>query len=402
MDHKKLKAMAAEFAKHIKTEEDLNQFSSLLKKLTIETALNAELTEHLGYQKHSAKDSSNCRNGYSDKTIISNEGEIDIQIPRDRESSFEPLLIKKHQTRITQMDDQILSLYAKGMTNREIVAFFKEMYDADVSASLISKVTDAVIDQVTQWQNRPLDHLYPVVYLDCIVVKVRHNSSIVNKSVYLALGINLEGKKELLGLWVAQTEGAKFWLAVMTELHNRGIQDILIASVDGLTGFPEAINTIFPQTAIQLCIVHMVRNSLKFVVWKDYKAITADLKAIYQASTEEAGLQALEAFCAKWDHKYPKIGTSWKNHWANLCTIYRCPLTIRKAIYTTNAIESLNSVIRHATKKRKIFGSDDSAKKVIYLAVMAASKKWTMPIQNWKLAMNWFMIEFDERVNPFI
>ena len=402
MNEKNLKALATELAKHIKSQEDLNQFASLLKKITIETALNTELTEHLGYQKNTIQVGSNSRNGYTDKNLITNEGTLPIQIPRDREGSFEPMLIKKHQTRLTQMDDQILSLYAKGMTNREIVAFFKEMYDAEVSASLISKVTDAVIEQVTQWQNRPLDSLYPVVYLDCIVVKVRQNASIVNKSVYLALGINLEGQKELLGLWIAQTEGAKFWLAVMTELRNRGVQDILIACVDGLTGFPDAINTVFPHTTIQLCIVHMVRNSLKFVVWKDYKAITSELKEIYQAPTEEAGLQALEAFCQKWDQKYPKIGSSWRAHWPNLCMIFSCPPSIRRAIYTTNAIESLNSVIRHSTKKRKIFASDDSVRKVIYLAVMAASKKWTMPIANWKLAMNWFMIEFDERVTPFI
>ncbi|MDR9529696.1 IS256-like element ISAba26 family transposase, partial [Acinetobacter baumannii] len=299
-------------------------------------------------------------------------------------------------------DDQILSLYAKGMTNREIVAFFKEMYDADVSASLISKVTDAVIEQVTEWQNRALDSLYPVVYLDCIVVKVRQHSNVINKSVYLALGINMDGQKELLGMWIAQTEGAKFWLSVMTELKNRGVQDILVACVDGLKGFPDAIASVYPHTDIQLCIVHVVRNSLRFVSWKDYKAVTSGLKAIYQASTEENALKSLDIFCDQWNHQYPKIGESWRANWENIRTIFSYPAEIRHAIYTTNAIESLNSVIRHSTKKRKIFSSDDSVKKVIYLATSNAAKKWTMPIQNWRLAMNWFTIQFDDRLKDHL
>lgn len=303
---------------------------------------------------------------------------------------------------MTHMDDQILSLYAKGMTNREIVAFFKEMYDADVSASLISKVTDAVIEQVTEWQSRPLESLYPIVYLDCIVVKVRQHSTVINKSVYLALGVNLDGQKELLGLWIAETEGAKFWLSVMTELKNRGVQDILITCVDGLKGFPEAIASVFPHTNIQLCIVHMVRNSLRFVSWKDFKAVTSGLKRVYQSPTEEAALSALDSFAEQWKPKYPKIAESWHQHWPNLRTLFDYPADIRKAIYTTNAIESLNSVIRHTTKKRKIFSSDESVKKVIYLTVMNASQKWTMPIQNWRSAMNWFMIHFDGRINDHL
>ncbi|OSL36416.1 transposase, Mutator family [Escherichia albertii B156] len=272
MDEKKLKALAAELAKGLKTKADLNQFSRMLTKLTVETALNAELTDHLGHEKNAPKTGSNTRNGYSSKTVLCDDGEIELNTPRDRENTFEPQLIKKHQTRITQMDNQILSLYAKGMTTREIVATFKEMYDADVSPTLISKVTDAVKEQVSEWQNRPLDALYPIVYLDCIVVKVRHNGSVINKAVFLALGINTEGQKELLGMWLAENEGAKFWLGVLTELKNRGLQDILIACVDGLKSFPDAINSVYPQTHIQLCIIHMVRNSLKYVSWKDYKA----------------------------------------------------------------------------------------------------------------------------------
>ncbi len=261
-----------------------------------------------------AQKSSNTRNGCSSKTLLCDDGEIELNTPRDRENTFEPQLIKKNQTRITQMDSQILSLYAKGMTTREIVATFKEMYDADVSPTLISKVTDAVKEQVTEWQNRQLDALYPIVYMDCIVVKVRQNGSVISKAVFLALGISTEGQKELLGMWLAENEGAKFWLSVLTELKNRGLQDILIACVDGLKGFPDAINSVYPQTHIQLCIIHMVRNSLKYVSWKDYKAVTSGLKAVYQASTEEAALMALDTFAEAWDCKYPQISKSWRAH----------------------------------------------------------------------------------------
>lgn len=266
----------------------------------------------------------------------------------------------------------------------------------------MSKVTDAVLDTVTEWQARPLDAIYPIVYLDCIVVKIRQNKQVINKAVYLALGVNMEGHKELLGLWFSDNERAKFWLGVLTELQNRGVHDILIACVDGLKGFPEAINATFPQTHVQLCIVHMVRHSVKYVPWKDYKPVTADLKAIYQASTEEEALVAVDAFCERWDDKYPQIGKSWRTHWPNLNTLFRYPNDIRKAIYTTNAIESLNSVIRQAVKKRKLFPTEDAAKKVIYLAVQQASKKWTMPIRNWKLALNRFMIEFEERLQDYV
>ena len=402
MDENKLKALAAELAKGLKTEADLNQFSRMLTKLTVETALNAELTDHLGYEKNAPKKGSNTRNGYSSKTLLCDDGEIELNTPRDRENTFEPQLIKKNQTRITQMDSQILSLYAKGMTTREIVATFKEMYDADVSPTLISKVTDAVKEQVTEWQNRQLDALYPIVYMDCIVVKVRQNGSVINKAVFLAPGINTEGQKELLGMWLAENEGAKFWLSVLTELKNRGLQDILIACVDGLKGFPEAINSVYPQTHIQLCIIHMVRNSLKYVSWKDYKAVTSGLKAVYQAPTEEAALMALDAFAGEWDDKYPQISKSWRAHWENLNTFFGYPPDIRKAIYTTNAIESLNSVIRAAIKKRKVFPTDDSVRKVVYLAIKDASKKWSMPIQNWRLAMSRFIIEFGDRLSDHL
>lgn len=402
MDKKALEAFAREAAKSIKTESDLDDFRKMLTKVTVETALNAELDEHLGYQKHQPRISSNSRNGYSGKSIITDDGEIDIDVPRDREASFEPQLVRKHQTRFQSMDDKILSLYAKGMTTREIVATFKEMYDADVSPTLISKVTDSVLEQVIEWQSRPLDEIYPIVYLDCIMVKVRQDKQVTNKAVYLALGVNMEGKKELLGMWLSETEGAKFWLNVLTELQNRGVKDILIACVDGLKGFPDAINTAFPETQIQLCIVHMVRNSVKYVPWKDYKAVTTDLKKIYQSATEDEALLALEQFSDRWDSKYPQISRSWTAHWDNLNTLFNYPEDIRRAIYTTNAIESLNSVIRKAIKKRKLFPTDESARKVIYLAIQDASKKWTMPIRNWRQALNRFMIMFEDRLTEYM
>ncbi|MCG9759817.1 MULTISPECIES: IS256 family transposase [Pseudoalteromonas] len=402
MNKKELEAFAKQAAKSIKSEADLTDFRKMLTKVTVEAALNAELDEHLGYARHEQSEQQNSRNGYSAKTIRTEDGEVELDTPRDRDASFEQQLVKKNQTRFTSMDDKILYLYSKGMTTREIVSTFKEMYDADVSPTLISRVTDAVIAHVVEWQARPLDAVYPIVYLDCLVVKVRQDKQVINKAIYLALGVNIEGHKELLGMWISENEGAKFWLNVLTELQNRGVKDILIACVDGLKGFPDAINTVYPDTQIQLCIVHMVRNSLKFVPWKDYKAITADLKRIYQSVTEDEALMALEQFEQRWDSKYPNISRSWRNNWQNVSTLFNYPEDIRKAIYTTNAIESLNSVIRKAIKKRKLFPHDDSAKKVVYLAIEQASKKWTMPIRNWKSALNRFMIEFEDRLKDVI
>ncbi|TEW53330.1 IS256 family transposase [Psychromonas sp. RZ22] len=402
MDQKQLEAFAREATKTLKTEKDLNNFSQMLTKITVEAALNAELDDHLGYSKHRKSSTTNSRNGSSTKTIITDDGQFELETPRDREGSFEPQLVKKQQTRFTSMDDKVLSLYAKGMTTREIVATFKELYGADVSASLISRITDSVIEQVIEWQSRPLDNVYPIVYLDYIVLKIRQDKRVINKAVYLALGVNMEGQKELLGMWMSENEGAKFWLNVLTELQNRGVKDILIACIDGLKGFPDAINTVYPEAQIQLCIVHMVRNSIKYVPWKDYKELTADLKGIYRAVTEDEALKALDDFSDKWDEKYPQISRSWRAHWHNLNTLFSYPEDIRKAIYTTNAIESLNSVIRKAIKKRKVFPTDDSAKKVVYLAIMDASKKWTMPIRNWKTALNRFMITFEDRLKDYV
>jgi len=402
MKKEELENFAREAAKGIKTEQDLSEFSQMLTKVVIETALNAELDEHLGYSKYDKQHSANCRNGYSSKTLRTEDGEFELNTPRDRQGDFEPQLVKKRQTRFTSLDDKILGLYAKGLTTREIVATFKEMYGAEVSATLISRVTDAVIERVVEWQSRPLDTVYAIVYLDCIMLKIRQDKQVIKKAVYLALGVNMDGHKELLGLWLSENEGAKFWLNVLTELQNRGVKDILIACVDGLKGFPEAIATVFPDTQIQLCIVHMVRNSIKFVSWKDYKAVTADLKRIYQSVTEEEALLALDQFASRWDEKYPQISRSWRTHWGNICTLFKYPEDIRKAIYTTNAIESLNSVIRKAIKKRKLFPTDDSAKKVIFLAIQEASRNWTMPIKNWKAALNRFMIEFEDRLIEYV
>jgi len=399
MDDKQLEVLAKELAKGVKSQDDLSDLTRRLVKLTVETALNAELEDHLGYPKNNpgCLKSNNARNGHTPKTLKGSFGHVEMQTPRDRNGTFDPQFIKKGQTRLTQFDDQILSLYARGMTTRDIVSAFKEMYDADVSHSLVSKVTDSVIEQVHAWQNRPLDHVYPIVYLDCIVVKIRQDKQVVNKSVYLALGINSEGYKELLGIWLAETEGAKFWLSVLTELRNRGLKDIFIACVDGLKGFPDAIKTVYPEAKIQLCIVHMVRNSLKYVTFKDKKQVASDLKSIYNSPTLGEAEKSLDEFSEKWDKKYPSISKSWRNNWENLITIFDYPQEIRRIIYTTNAIESVNSVIRKAIKNRKIFPNDTSACKIIYLAIMSASKRWTMPLQKWKPAMNRFAIEFEGR-----
>jgi len=404
MNQKKLQALAEELAKDLKTPEDLSALSAQLTKITVEAALKAEMNHHLGYDKSDPEGhhTGNSRNGYSAKTLKGDHGEIELQTPRDRNGSFDPQLIKKGQTRITGMDDQILSLYAKGMSTRDIVAAFQEMYGADISACLVSQVTNSVIERVVEWQSRPLDAVYPIVYLDCIVLKIREDKRVINKAIYLALGINVEGHKELLGLWMSENEGAKFWLSVLTDLQNRGVKHVFIACVDGLKGFPEAINTTFPEAKVQLCIVHMVRNSLKFVPWKNYREVTADLKRIYRSATEDEASLELDRFAEKWDEQYPQISKSWRAHWPNLITIFSYPEDIRKVIYTTNAIESLNSVIRKSVKTRKVFPNDNAAMKVIYLAVDAASKKWSMPIRDWKPALNRFMIEFEEQLTPHV
>ena len=386
-----------------KKPEDLIGEGGLLKQLTkalVERALQAEMAEHLGHGKHEPVENAtgNTRNGKSKKTLKGEFGELPIEVPRDRHGSFEPQLVPKHQTRWSGFDDKILSLYARGMTVREIQAHLTEMYGTDVSPTLISSVTDAVIEEVKAWQARPLDALYPIVYLDCIHVKARDSGAVRVKAVYLALGINLAGEKELLGIWIAQTEGAKFWLQVVTELKNRGVQDIFIACVDGLKGFPEAIETVYPKTAVQLCIVHMVRHSLNYVSWKLRSEVADDLKRIYQSSTVEEAEARLTEFEQKWNTTHAPIAQSWRRHWPRLIPFFDFPPEIRKVIYTTNAIESVNMSLRKITKNRGAFPSDEALLKLFYLALRNISKKWTMPVRDWKAALTRFTIQFEERM----
>lgn len=389
--------------KDYKTPEEILGDNGLLKQLTkavLERAMQAELTEHLGYEKHdSAGDNSgNSRNGKSKKTLKGEFGNLPLDVPRDRDSSFDPKIVAKGQTRFSGFDDKILSLYARGMTTREIQSHLEEMYQVEVSPTLISAVTDAVIEEVKVWQNRPLDALYPILYLDALQVKVRDGAHIRNKAIYLAIGINLAGTKEVLGLWVAQTEGAKFWLQIVTELKNRGVEDIFIACVDGLKGFPEAIEAVFPEAQVQLCIVHLVRHSLNYVGWKQRKEVAADLQTIYRASTREEAEMKLSEFAQKWDEQFPTISKSWRANWERVTPFFAYPADIRKVIYTTNAIESVNMSLRKIIKNRGSFPTDDSALKLLYLALQNISRKWTMPIKEWKAALNRFAIIFEDRM----
>ena len=372
---------------------------SQLKKKIIERTMDAEMDNHLGYSKHDPKgrNSGNSRNGRGKKTVIIDSEQVDLEPPRDRKASFQPQLIPKRQKYFEGFNDKILAMYARGMSVRDIQACLLDMYGVDVSQGLISQATEGVMQEVKAWQDRPLDNIYPVIFLDCIVVKSRQDGRVSNRSVYLALGINMEGHKELLGLWIAQSEGAKFWLGVITELQNRGVKDIFIACVDGLKGFPEAIESVFPQTQVQLCIVHMVRNSVKYVSWKDRKQICSDLKMIYTSSTEQQAQEQLEIFSERWDEKYPTISQTWRRHWAYVIPFFDYPPEIRKVIYTTNAIESLNRSLRKVIKTKGAFPNDASILKIFYLALANISKKWTMPIRTWKAALSQFAVRFEDR-----
>jgi putative transposase len=368
----------------------------------MESTLNAELTTHLGYEKHDpvGYNIGNSRNGTSPKTIKGEFGEVELEIPRDREGSYTPQLLPKHQTRFEGFDEKILSLYARGMTTRDIQAQLQELYGVEVSHNLISNVTDAVLDEVKTWQSRSLDPIYPIIYLDAIVIKVKNNKQVINKAIYLALGVNMEGHKELLGMWVSPNEGAKFWLNVLTEPKNRGVQDILFACVDGLNGFVEAIETVYSRTITQLCIVHVIRNSLRYVSYKERKEIVEDLKTIYEAATIEEAEVALDAFSSKWDKQYPAISRLWYEKWTNITPFFNYPAEIRRVIYTTNTIESLNMTLRKVLKNKRFFPPDEAAFKQLYLGIKNISKKWTMPIRNWGAAMSRFAIEFGDRL-PF-
>jgi putative transposase len=386
-----------------KTPEEIMGEGGVLKDLTrrlVERALEGEMTDHLGYEPNApeGKGSGNSRNGRTKKSVKTDSGEIDIEVPRDRSGDFEPQLVKKRQRRLPGFDEKVIALYARGMTTREIQSGLKEIYGVEVSPTLISNVTDSVLEDVKAWQSRPLDSVYPIVYLDAIHLKLRSSGHVQNQAIYLALGINLEGQKELMGVWVGETEGSKFWLNVLTELQNRGVRDILIACVDGLKGFPDAIETIYPKSQIQLCIVHMIRNSLKYVSWKERKIVAKDLRAIYTASSAEAAEQALEEFAEKWNERFPSISRSWRRRWENVIPFFSYPPEIRKVIYTTNAIESIQAQLRKVTKKRGAFPNDDSVRKVIFLALQRASERWSRPIKDWPRALNHFSIVFEGRV----
>ncbi len=392
-----------ELMKNYKKPEDLIGENGLLKQLTkalVERAMKAEMSAHLGYEKNdpAGKNTGNSRNGNSKKTIKGEFGNLEIAVPRDRSSTFEPVIIPKGETRFTGFDDKIISMYARGMTTRDIQGHLQDMYGVEVSPTLISQVTDAITEEITLWQNRPLEEVDPIMYLDAVRVKVRHNGAVINKAVYLAVGVMMDGQKDVLGLWVAETEGAKFWLQVVTELSNRGVKDIFIACVDGLKGFPEAIESVFPKTQVQLCIVHMIRHSLRYVSWKQRKEVAADLKSIYSAPTVEQAEANLTAFAKKWDASHPTISKSWRNNWERITPLFGYPPDIRKAIYTTNAIESLNMSLRKVTKNRSSFPNDEAMIKLLFLAIRNISKKWTLPIHDWKSALNQFAILFESRV----
>lgn len=396
------KEVLDELIKDYQKPEDLIGETGLLKQLTkalLERALGAELTQHLGYEKHdpTGYHSGNSRNGASAKTVKGEFGEITVETPRDRNSSFEPQILKKHQTRFDGFDDKIVSMYARGMSTREIQAHLQEMYGVEVSPTLISEVTDAVMEEVRAWQSRPLEPLYAMVYLDALYVKMRHEGRVENRAVYVAIGVDLDGHKDVLGLWTSGNEGAKFWLGVLTELKNRGVRDVLIACVDGLKGFPQAIESVFPEARVQLCIVHLVRASLNYVNWKERKQVAADLKLIYRAATEAQAEQELAEFIAKWGSKYQAIGRLWKENWERVIPFFEFPAEVRRVIYTTNAVESLHMSLRKIIKTRGSFPSEEAAMKLLYLALRNVIVKWDV-LQHWKQALNHFQMLWGERI----
>lgn len=386
-----------------KKPEDIIGENGLLKQLTkaiLERALKAELTDHMGYEKYdpAGHHSGNSRKGTTTKKLKGEFGEIDLETPRDRNGSFEPAIVSKGQSRFSGFDDKIISMYSRGMTTREIEGHLKEIYGVEVSPTLISNVTDEVLEEVKTWQDRPLDEVYVILYMDALRVKVRDGGHIQNRAIHVAMGVNLEGKKDILGLWAAQNEGAKFWLQVLTELQNRGVKDILIACVDGLKGFPEVIESVYPKAEVQTCIVHMVRASLNYVGWKQRKQVAADLRKIYQAASAPDAALELNAFAQKWDVVCPMVSQTWRRHWERVTPFFAYPAEIRKVIYTTNAVESLHMSLRKIIKMRGSFPNDEAALKLLYLALRNAAKKWTMPIPNWNAAMNRFTILWPDRM----
>jgi len=390
-----------------KSYEDLMGKNGAIKKLiksSLENMLDEELSDHLGYEKHSPEgnNSGNSRNGKTHKSIKTDEGMIDLEIPRDRNSSFDPVIVKKYEKTLGPIEDKIISMYAKGMTTRDIQSHVEEMYGLEVTATTISRITDSIIAHAKEWQSRPLEAIYPIVFFDAIHYKVREDGKVLSKAAYTCLAIDIEGQKDMLGIWVGQAEGANYWLGIMTELKNRGVQDILIAAVDGLKGFPEAIESVFPGCEVQQCIIHQIRHTIRFVASKNQKEFMKDLKLIYQAPTEEAGLLNLEKLDEKWGDKYPFPIKSWRNNWDNLSVFFKYPAELRKMIYTTNAVENLHRQFRKVTKNRSVFPSDESLTKMIYLAYRDIAKKWNATLPNWGMIISQLSIRFEERLSPFL
>lgn len=386
------------FLKQLKTGDQLNSFLAQLQKRGIEKILEGELDAHLGYEKHAKTSSGNARNGTSSKQVKTSFGESTIQVPRDREASFNPMLLPKRQSMADGLENVIVSLYAKGMSVSDIEEQIREVYNFEVSTSTISRITETVANDIIAWQNRPLEPVYLIVWMDGIVFKVRENSKVINKTIYLAVGLNRDGKKEVLGMWLGKNESAAFWLGVLTDLKARGVEDILITATDNLNGFTQTIRQVFPQSQTQICVVHQIRNSARYVVWKDKKAFAKDMKQIYDAPTKQAAKASLEYFASQWNHKYPYAVKSWEDNWEELTVFFDFPLEIRKIIYTTNLIENLNGKIRKYTKNKLSFPTDEAVLKSVFLALREATKKWTMPIHNWGLILNQFLTIFEKRV----
>jgi putative transposase len=386
------------FLKQLKTGDELNSFLAQLQKRGIEKILEGELDAHLGYDRHQKMVSQNARNGTSTKRVKTSFGETTIEVPRDRDASFNPMLIPKRQSMVDGLENVIVSLYAKGMTVSDIEEQIREVYNFEVSTSTISRITETVANDIIAWQNRPLEPVYLIVWMDGIVFKVRENSKVINKTIYLAVGLNRDGKKEVLGMWLGKNESAAFWLSVLTDLKARGVEDILITATDNLNGFTQTIKQVFPESQTQICVVHQIRNSARYVVWKDKKAFTKDMKQIYDAPTKQAAKAALEYFSTQWNHKYPYAIKSWEDNWEELTVFFDFPLEIRKIIYTTNLIENLNGKIRKYTKNKLSFPTDEAVLKSVFLALREATKKWSMPIQNWGLILNQFLTIFEKRV----
>jgi putative transposase len=394
----KLRELMEEYG--VKTMADVHSFVKMLTAETIQTALDTELESELGYSKYDYKnkETDNSRNGYSRKTVQGSLGELEINVPRDRKGEYEPQLVKKHQTDVSAIEDKVIFLYSQGVSTRDIQKTMREMYGIEVDDSRVSKITDKLLPVIREWQERPLQSVYAMVILDAVHYSVRENGIVTKKAAYVAIGTDLEGQKDVLGIWLGATESAKYWLNVLTGLKNRGVKDILIASVDGLSGFVEAIHAAFPQTEVQRCIIHQIRASIRYVSYKDVKAFSADLKPIYKAATEESALAALDELEAKWGAKYALGVKSWRVNWSELSTMFKYPPEIRTLIYTTNAIENFNRQLRKVTKTKSAFVSDDALMKILYLATMNITGKWTMPIRNWGTILDHLMIYFGERV----